>query len=142
VPLGNRGRRRSGRRAAAASPGPSQPVPGVLTVARDVLAVRLSDDERKALERAAAKGRITLSAFLRWAGLLMAQRLEHADDREPEPARVRPVKAPPPAVAVPHLGNPPFEPHVVNTYASFEQYRAERYGGGIGLGPGIREEYL
>jgi hypothetical protein len=84
-------------------------------MARDVVPLRLSSDEKAAIERAARNRRLTLSEFLRQAALAVAYRLsETASSPREDGAEARPP-------------DPPKRPdgrHVVTTYASFEEYQA------------------
>jgi hypothetical protein len=84
-------------------------------VGRDVCAVRLSADERAAIEKAARRQRLTLSEFLRRAALVVAYRVGREVESRPKPPEPEPERASlfPPAAAV------------VNTYSSFEAYRSE-----------------
>ena len=83
-------------------------------MARDVLSVRLSEEERSALERAARGLRLTVSEFLRRAGLVAAFRVEQGTEveAEPEPEMTGERAA--------YAGQ-----HVSTTYSSFGAFREE-----------------
>lgn len=91
-------------------------------MARDVLSLRLNDDERALLEQAAKKQRVSLSEFLRRCALLVAFRLEHPQTDEPKRDEQRRSRGCHIAVTTP--GPTPEPPHAFTTYRSFEDYRA------------------
>ncbi len=91
-------------------------------MARDVLTLRLSDQEREKIAAAAAKERLTLSEFLRRAALLIAHRLE-LPRVEPETENVRSPN--PPEIPANKAASTPPGRHVFNTYHSLEQYRTQ-----------------
>lgn len=86
---------------------------------REVVSLRLSDEEKAAIELAAKREGLRPSEFLRRVGLMVAHRLREASRPEP-----RPAKAP----------EPPKDdgPHFTITYPSFEAYRNR---GGLTPGP-------
>ena len=107
-------------------------------MAREVVPLRLAEDEKAAIARAAAGLKITVSEFLRRAGLASAFRLSVGE----QPAKPRPVvvEADAGEIAlaqkrarvslqtdpVPVVDPEPqsTEPHYSATYTSFEQYQS------------------
>ena len=83
---------------------------------REVLSLRLSDEEHAAIELAAKREGLRPSEFLRRAGPMVAHRLRPAAKPKPRPA------AP---LQPPKVGGP----HVTRTYRSFAEYR----NGGVGV---------
>ena len=99
-------------------------------MARDVVPVRLSDEERATIQAAADKERVPLSQLVRYAALMLSKHVL----RPPEPtiAYVQPTPEP-----------QPVERHRVTTYASFADYRASSLYANpvhvISVGGSIRE---
>lgn len=84
--------------------------------AREVVSLRLSAEEKGAIEEAARERRITPSDFLRQAALLVAHRLREAAKPKPVPVRAAP--------------DPPADdgPHVTRTYRSLAEYKQGGFG--------------
>jgi len=83
-------------------------------MAREVVPLRLAEDEKAAIAKAAAALKITVSEFLRRAALLAAFRLDERTKPAPSPPE---PKWEPPAVPVTPT------PHYSATYSSWEQYQ-------------------
>jgi len=102
-------------------------------MARDVVPVRLSDEERATIQAAADKERVPLSQLVRYAALMLSKHVLRPPERaiayvEPTPGPDRPQ---------------PVERHRVTTYASFADYRASSLYANpvhvISVGGSIRE---
>jgi hypothetical protein len=76
---------------------------------REVVSLRLSDEERAAIELAAKREGFSVSEFLRRAGLMVAHRLREAS--KPKPRPVWALEPPRDEVA-----------HVTRTYRSWFEY--------------------
>ena len=87
---------------------------------REVVSLRLSGEEKAAIEAAARSRRITPSELIRQAALLVAHRVAEAA-KKPKPKAV---------VVEPDPRRDP-GPHVMRTYRSFAEYRSG--GGGVAL---------
>jgi len=104
-------------------------------MARDVVPLRLAEDEKAAIAKAAAALKITVSEFLRRAGLATAFRLSGEQQAKPRPVVVKPEPGShvqvitrdhlPYPVAMAEPEPQPTEPHYSATYTSFEAYRVE-----------------